>query len=164
MSKKYFIIIVVIAALVVAAGYMSMRRPTSALMQVYPTATVVPTPTLSNPDLTPTPSNSNIYKNETDSVKGNYIADFAGMTLYIFDKDTQGVSNCNDQCAQLWPPYSSGATTESVLPVNISVITRTDGSYQFAWKGMPLYYYSGDKNPGDLMGDGFNGLWHIVKP
>ncbi|WP_417280309.1 hypothetical protein [Celeribacter sp.] len=26
------------------------------------------------------------------------------MTLYTFDKDEKGVSNCNDACAGLWPP------------------------------------------------------------
>ncbi|SRR5258708_7249157 len=106
----------------------------------------------------------NIYLTKTDPVKGKYLTDFAGMTLYVFDKDTTGVSNCNDTCATTWRPYTSGATAQSQFPVNITVITRKDTSKQFAWKGMPLYYYSGDQKSADITGDGVGGLWHLVKP
>lgn len=106
----------------------------------------------------------NIYLTKTDSIKGSYLTDFQGMTLYTFDKDTPGTSNCYNGCAKAWPPYTSGATTQSQFPVNITVITRTDGSKQFAWKGMPLYYYATDAKAGDITGDGVNNVWHIIKP
>ena len=110
-----------------------------------------------------TPNHDNIYLSKTDSVKGSYMTDFAGNTLYIFDKDTTGVSNCSGGCLSAWPAYTSGATAQGSFPENISVITRTDGSKQFAWKGMPLYYYAKDKKAGDITGDGVGGIWHIVK-
>ena len=96
-------------------------------------------------------------------MKGKYLTDFQGMTLYTFDKDTKGVSNCSGPCLTAWPIYTSGATAEKILPLNISVITRSDGSKQFAWKGMPLYYYAQDQKAGDITGDGVGGIWHIVK-
>ena len=37
------------------------------------------------------PSN-NIYTTKSDAKKGQYLADFQGMTLYTYDKDTAGVS------------------------------------------------------------------------
>lgn len=86
-----------------------------------------------------------------------------GMTLYTFDKDTKGVSNCNGSCAGVWPPYTT-TNAPTKMPTNVTVITRADGTMQYAYKGMPLYYYTGDKNVGDMTGDGFNGIWHIVKP
>lgn len=86
-----------------------------------------------------------------------------GMTLYTFDKDTSGVSNCNGSCAGVWPPYTS-ATTPATFPTGVTLIKRADGSMQFAYKGMPLYYYSGDKAAGDMTGDGVGGTWHLVKP
>lgn len=117
---------------------------------------------------TPTTSavapSDNIYLTKTDSAKGQYLADFQSKTLYIFDKDKVGVSNCYNGCATTWPPYTSGATAEKTLPENISVITRTDGTKQFAWKGWPLYYYASDQNAGDITGDGVGGVWHLVKP
>lgn len=108
-------------------------------------------------------SAGNIYLAKTNPEKGTYMTDFAGMTLYTFDKDTQGVSNCSGTCATLWPPYTSGATAQGTLPTNVSVITRSDGTKQFAWKGMPLYYYAADHSAGDINGDGVNNVWHIIK-
>jgi predicted lipoprotein with Yx(FWY)xxD motif len=100
----------------------------------------------------------NIYMSKTDPSKGAYLTDFAGMTLYTYGKDTPGVSNCTGTCAVNWPPYTSGATAQSTLPANISVITRADGSKQFAWKGMPLYYFKSDTAAGQITGDGVGGF------
>jgi predicted lipoprotein with Yx(FWY)xxD motif len=136
-------------------GYVSSPQGTYQLQQQAASPTVAQT----NAGTT-----SNIYMTKTDAVKGVYLTDFQGMTLYVFDKDTQGVSNCAGTCATIWPPYSSGATAQSQLPVNITVITRADGSKQFAWKGMPLYYYAKDTKAGDTTGDGIGGVWHLIKP
>ncbi len=108
-----------------------------------------------------TPSD-NIYLTKNDAAKGNYMTDFNGMTLYTFDKDP-GVSTCTGSCLQTWPAYTSGATAQSTFPTGITVIIRPDSTKQFAWKNMPLYYYSGDTKAGDLNGDGVGGVWHIVK-
>lgn len=118
-------------------------------------------PTTSQSQVAPS---SNIYLTKTDPAKGTYLTDFQGMTLYTFDKDTTGVSTCYNGCAATWSPYTSGATAQSQFPVDITVITRTDNSKQFAWKGKPLYYYASDQKAGDIMGDGVGGIWHIVKP
>lgn len=119
---------------------------------MYPTATP-------QTNVTTTPSSGVMFK--TDTAKGNYLVGSNGMTLYIFDKDKPGVSNCTGACLTLWPAFlPSGAVIQQD---NISVITRPDGTTQYAWKNMPLYYYSKDALPGDLTGDGFNGIWHIVK-
>ena len=107
------------------------------------------------------PSN-NIYMMKTDAAKGTYLTDFAGMTLYTYSKDKAGVSNCTGTCAVNWPPYTSGAAAEKTFPANISVITRADGSKQFAWKDMPLYYFKTDVSAGQITGDGVGGF-SIVK-
>lgn len=117
----------------------------------------------------PTPDNShvpsdNIYKVLGDEVKGAHLTDFQGMTLYTFDKDKVETSTCYDTCEKNWPYYTSGATAQKILPAHITVIKRTDGHEQFAWKGMPLYYYIKDTKAGDMLGDGVGGIWHIIKP
>lgn len=109
-------------------------------------------------------NHDNIYLIKTDTTKGTYITDFSGMTLYTFNKDTAGVSNCTGGCLKAWPAYTSGATAQGSFPENISVIVRSDGSKQFAWKGMPLYYYVSDTKAGDITGDNVGNVWHIVKP
>lgn len=88
------------------------------------------------------------------------LTDFNGMTLYIFDKDTAGVSNCYDTCAEKWPPLFADADAEA--EGDFSVVQRTDGSAMWAYKGMPLYYWFEDMAPGDIKGDGVGGVWHLA--
>ena len=96
----------------------------------------------------------------TDS--GKVYTDANGMTLYTFDKDTKGMSNCNDGCAVKWPPLMADAKAEGKDP--FSIITRADGSKQWAVNGMPLYTWIKDKQSGDVTGDGVKGVWHVAKP
>jgi predicted lipoprotein with Yx(FWY)xxD motif len=87
-----------------------------------------------------------------------------GMTLYTFDKDGtgSGKSACNGPCASNWPPLSAaGSETASG---DYSIVTRDDGSKQWALRGKPLYFWSKDQQPGDKTGDGFNGVWQAAKP
>ena len=90
------------------------------------------------------------------------LVDNAGMTLYTFDKDTNGKSACYDQCAKAWPPVTASADAKA--QGDLSIITRDDGSKQWAYKGKPLYLFVKDKNPGDKTGDNVKEVWHIVKP
>ena len=87
-----------------------------------------------------------------------------GMTLYTFDKDAtgSGKSVCNGQCATNWPPFASAASDQS--GGDWTIVTRDDGSKQWAWLGKPLYFWSKDQKPGDVTGDGFNKVWHVVRP
>ncbi len=96
----------------------------------------------------------------TDS--GKVYTDANGMTLYTFDKDTKGVSNCNGGCAVKWPPLMAADNARAEDP--FSIITRADGSKQWALNGMPLYTWIKDKKSGDVTGDGVKGVWHIAKP
>lgn len=92
-------------------------------------------------------------------MEGGMLVGHNGMTLYTFDKDTDGKSLCNGKCAENWPPlYAEGAPSG-----DFSVITRDDGRKQFAYKGKPLYFWIKDQKPGDKTGDGFNGVWHVAK-
>jgi predicted lipoprotein with Yx(FWY)xxD motif len=87
-----------------------------------------------------------------------------GMTLYTFDKDTagSGKSVCNGPCATNWPPLM--ATDADKASGDYAIITRDDGTKQWAMKGKPLYYWVKDAKPGDKTGDGFNKVWQVAKP
>lgn len=95
--------------------------------------------------------------------KAGYVTDTKGMTLYTFDKDTASQSTCYDKCAQTWPPYVVSGTVPTTLPAHIGTTKRTDGSVEYTWNTMPLYYYIGDKKSGDTTGDGVGGVWHLAK-
>lgn len=99
-----------------------------------------------------------------DTTKGKTFVDTAGMTLYTFDKDAagSGKSVCNGQCATIWPPFAAAATASP--GGDWTIVTRDDGSKQWAWLGQPLYYWAKDQKPGDVTGDGFNKVWHAVRP
>ena len=84
------------------------------------------------------------------------------MSLYTFDGDGDGVSNCYGTCAETWPPALLPADAE--LGENYSLIERDDGTMQIAYKGHPLYLYSGDNSIGDVNGEGIDGTWRISRP
>ena len=84
------------------------------------------------------------------------------MSLYTYDEDQAGVSNCTNECAKTWPPATLDAGTK--LGENYSLIKRADGTMQAAFHGMPLYLYSKDRKPGDISGDGVGGVWHLARP
>ncbi|MDD1527288.1 hypothetical protein C7U92_04810 [Bradyrhizobium sp. WBOS7] len=95
--------------------------------------------------------------------KGNVLTDAKGMTLYTFDKDTDGKSACNGPCATNWPVLKAEASDKA--GDGYTIITRDDGSKQWAYKGKPLYTFAKDQKPGDITGDGFlNGAWHLAMP
>jgi predicted lipoprotein with Yx(FWY)xxD motif len=82
------------------------------------------------------------------------------MTLYTFDKDTAGVSNCYDKCAENWPPLfvDAGAVAEG----DFTIVDRTDGTKMWAYKGQPLYFWVKDEKPGDTTGDMVGEVWHTA--
>jgi len=91
------------------------------------------------------------------------LADAKGMTLYTFAKDQPGASNCNDNCAKNWPPLMAAA---DAMPMGEwTIVTRADGSKQWAYKGMPVYLWIKDAKPGDNTGNGVgNGAWKTAVP
>jgi predicted lipoprotein with Yx(FWY)xxD motif len=95
-----------------------------------------------------------------DTSKGKAWMDAKGMTLYTFDNDTAGKSKCNGDCAAAWPPLRAAADAKATG--DWTIVTRDDGSKQWAYEGKPLYFWIKDKKPGDATGDGVNGF-HIAK-
>ena len=99
-----------------------------------------------------------------DTAKGKVLVDAKGMTLYTLDRDSApNKSSCNGQCAINWPPLAVAANAKDMG--SWTIVTRDDGSKQWAYKGKPLYFWKDDKKPGDVEGDGRgNGVWHVAAP
>jgi predicted lipoprotein with Yx(FWY)xxD motif len=97
---------------------------------------------------------------------GSYLTDIKGMTLYNFKKDTPGKSACEAGCLANWPLYfvESVAAKDGLDAKNFGTITRADGKKQTTYKGMPLYFFVGDKAPGDTNGQGVKDMWSVVNP
>lgn len=103
---------------------------------------------------------------QNNSTLGNYLVDGNGKTLYFFTKDVAGESQCTGGCLNDWPVYYAPdlQPASGVSAGDFAVITRSDGSQQTTYKGWPLYYYSGDANPGDVNGEAVGGVWYVAKP
>ena len=150
-------VIVVLVVLVGGYGGYRLYKHFTRPIAPQPVAQATTTPTA-----TPSAPQNSVYKTSQSSKLGQFFTDEKGMTLYVFAKDKPGVSNCTGQCLALWPAYVS-PTASGTLPENVTVITRSDKSLQYAWKGMPLYYYSGDKAAGDTNGEGVGKVWSVAK-
>ena len=90
------------------------------------------------------------------------------MTLYRFNNDEPGLSNCYDQCATNWPPL---LVDEGVVPRgnagvvgSLGTTERDDGTFQVTYQDMPLYYWFNDAEPGDATGQDVGGVWFVVPP
>lgn len=88
----------------------------------------------------------------------------SGMTVYVFDKDVagSGKSACSGGCLVAWPAVI--ATEASPAAPYGSIQREDNGAMQLTYKGKPLYLYKEDKKPGDMAGDNFKNVWHVVKP
>jgi predicted lipoprotein with Yx(FWY)xxD motif len=109
-----------------------------------------------------------LVKVATDPQLGKILVDSKGMTLYLYSRDTKGVSNCYNQCETNWPilrPPASGAPTgSSDIGGTLGVIDRTDGTKQVTYNDIPLYYWARDTAPGQTTGQAVGGVWWILPP
>jgi predicted lipoprotein with Yx(FWY)xxD motif len=103
-----------------------------------------------------------------DSSLGEIVVDADGMTVYMFDNDTQGgdASTCEGQCAANWPAVTTDSDDPAVEGVTgeVGTITGVDGETQVTLNGWPLYHYAGDSAAGDTNGQGVNGVWWVLTP
>ena len=104
-----------------------------------------------------------VHAEPAAKMAGGMLVNTSGMTLYTFDKDMagSGKSTCNGPCATLWPPAMAAADAKP--EGELTLVTRDDGAKQWAWKGKPVYLYTADKKAGDMTGDNFKDVWHVVK-
>lgn len=106
-------------------------------------------------------------KVSTKAGLGTFLVDENGLTLYLYTKDTPGVSNCSDACLTAWPPVLTNGeprADDGVTASKLGTITRDDGSLQVTYNDLPLYYYITDVQPGDTTGQAVGGVWYVVAP
>jgi predicted lipoprotein with Yx(FWY)xxD motif len=101
---------------------------------------------------------------------GRILFDGRGFALYAFTKDARSASRCYRDCAKAWPPLLvkkralAGKGTKASL---VGTTKRRDGKLQATYAGRPLYYYVGDRRPGQVLCQNvaeFGGTWLVVRP
>jgi predicted lipoprotein with Yx(FWY)xxD motif len=137
----------------VAQGGSGSRYGTGAT--AVPKATPKPTgkPTAPAPSLT--------IKSGSTSL-GTVLIDADGLTLYTHAGDSATHSTCTGSCAAAWPPLLVKAGTKVKGGTGVhgvfTTFKRSDGGSQVAYKGKPLYAWTGDYYPGDTTGQGIGGF------
>ena len=95
---------------------------------------------------------------------GPILVDAQGRTLYRYTPDHDGKSTCTGACATAWPPATiqgSGPLTAGVKGT-VSTTTRSDGTKQLTFDGMPLYRFAQDTTKADANGQGAEHVWFVV--
>ncbi|ROP32750.1 secreted repeat protein with Y-X4-D motif [Couchioplanes caeruleus] len=102
---------------------------------------------------------------------GETVQNQDGFVLYRFDKDKvdpKAVSNCNDDCAKVWPPAlinkGEKPKLDGVDAKLVGTVKRKDGTLQLTLDKWPLYTYIGDKEPGQWKGQNVAGTWFVITP
>jgi predicted lipoprotein with Yx(FWY)xxD motif len=85
----------------------------------------------------------------------------SGRALYVYDKDADGVSKCVGQCIIAWPPLTPAAGAKE--GGGWTIITRSDGARQWAYKGRPVYVFYRDKADSIATGAQIIPGWHLAK-
>ena len=92
-------------------------------------------------------------------MRDGVLADAAGRTVYTYDKDEKGKSNCSAACLSQWPAFV--AQPGAVAKGEFGLI-NAHGARQWTVNGKPLYYFAGDSKAGDRRGNGLGGAWHVI--
>jgi len=100
---------------------------------------------------------------------GTYLVDGTGRSVYMYDADPEGGSECYQGCTSAWPPLPGTATAGSgVDSKDLTSSTRTDGVLQAVYDQHSLYYYSQDTAAGETKGQGFvltgGGIFYLLGP
>jgi predicted lipoprotein with Yx(FWY)xxD motif len=90
---------------------------------------------------------------------GPVLVNGRGQTLYLFEKDHDGVSACNTTCLRYWPALTTRGTPRAGTGVRQSLLrlgSARNGARQVLYAGHPLYRFAGDKRAGQTTGENLN--------
>jgi predicted lipoprotein with Yx(FWY)xxD motif len=99
---------------------------------------------------------------------GSILVDARGRTLYLFEKDRNGLSMCSSACTAYWPALTSHAAPRAGSGVHKTLLTlgkAHSGVRQVLYAGHPLYTFVGDKRAGQTSGEGltnFGAAWYAI--
>jgi predicted lipoprotein with Yx(FWY)xxD motif len=89
----------------------------------------------------------------------------SGKSLYSLSAERHGRFICTDSaCLSVWKPLTVAKGTTPTGVRGLSTVKRPDGRTQVAYKGGPLYTFTGDHKRGDVQGNGFKdvGVWRVA--
>jgi predicted lipoprotein with Yx(FWY)xxD motif len=122
-------------------------------------------PTASMPASTPAASGQDMLTVRKTSA-GYVLATRSGQTIYWYSADVKGSgkSTCSGSCLTAWPAVTGSPMAASGVQLagKLGTITRSGGVIQATYNGYPLYTYAQDMSPGQVLGNGVGGVWHVI--
>lgn len=102
---------------------------------------------------------------------GLVAVDAEGFTLYlsVLDSKDPSKSVClSKACLAAWKPVyvkKAGVVAGAgVSQAKVGTLVRPDKDVQATLGGWPLYRFAKDQKPGDVLGEGLKGTWHVLTP
>ncbi|MFI5712996.1 hypothetical protein [Kribbella sp. NPDC051620] len=102
---------------------------------------------------------------------GQVAVDAEGFTVYmsILDSRNPPKSVCRSKaCLAAWKPVyvkKAGVVAGAgVSQAKVGSLARPDKGVQATLNGWPLYRFAKDRKPGDVLGEGLKGTWHVLSP
>jgi predicted lipoprotein with Yx(FWY)xxD motif len=99
---------------------------------------------------------------------GQALVDAKGRALYLFAGDKPNVSSLSAAGRAFWPPFTSTtkpSATRRALAGDIGTVNGAAGAAQVTYDGHPMYYFVGDRDPGEVAGQGLNEFgarWYVL--
>lgn len=111
---------------------------------------------------------SAVIKTASNATLGaTVLTDAHGMTLYSLSGERSGRFICTSSaCVGVWHPVSAAAGSGPRGSVgSLGTVKRPDGTEQVTYRGMPLYTFAQDQQPGEAKGEGLKdvGTWKAVR-
>lgn len=97
--------------------------------------------------------------NVLTTVRGRMVVNEKRYSVYTYDKDQPGKSNCTGSCANTWIPMVAPASAQP--QGDWSVIERSPAVRQWAYRKKPVYAFAEDQLPASQAGGDIPG-WHNV--
>lgn len=98
---------------------------------------------------------------------GAYLVDAEGNALYLYLRDDEETSRCDERCAENWPPATvdgEPSVGQGLIGRHVGTIERDDGTRQLTYAGWPLYRYAYDQEAGDTYGHRLGDVFYLVSP
>jgi predicted lipoprotein with Yx(FWY)xxD motif len=162
---------IAVAALSPAVGNVATTAPAIAPPAAQPPPAAVPSkapPSKANPS---TPVEEPVVIKAGTTKLGQVAVDAEGFTLYLSVLDSRDPSRsvCRSKaCLTSWKPVyvkKAGIVAGAgVSQAKLGTLIRPGKDIQATLNGWPLYRFVKDQKPGDVLGEGLKGTWHVLSP
>jgi predicted lipoprotein with Yx(FWY)xxD motif len=166
---KFLLAVAIIASSLALACCGTSRPATTTTVAATTSTAAVSASATRHADPPPRPPHRVVAVRVTWTAYGEALADRRGFALYRFTHDSSTHSTCYGACATAWPPYIVGkqalAAGRGARSGLLGTVRRRDGRLQVTYAGHPLYYYVGDRHPGQVLCQAvveYGGGWYVV--